>query len=92
MLSNKPESAAPSFWSSTASEVSRIFSCISCSFSMSIASVLSSAIELDILASSVPSLTTRTFFSSFAHQRVPSLNLNRGEAHAGQANSVSVAP
>ena len=33
-----------------------------------------------------------TFFSHFAHQISPFFNLKSGDAHAGQASSVSVEP
>jgi len=33
-----------------------------------------------------------TFFSHFYHHSSPFFNLNSGEAHAGQASSVSVEP
>ena len=48
--------------------------------------------ELVIFVGSSPCLTTMTFFSHFAHQRVPSFSLKSGEAHAGQARSVRVEP
>ena len=48
--------------------------------------------ELVIFVGSSPSLTTMTFFSHFAHQRVSFFSLKSGVAHAGQAKSVRVEP
>jgi hypothetical protein len=39
-----------------------------------------------------PSFTTITFFSHFAHHKVPSFNLKSGEAQAGHDKSVKVVP
>ena len=53
---------------------------------------MSSAVLVVGFGGSSPSFKTMTFFSSFAHQRVPFFNLKSGEKQAGHDKSVNVAP
>jgi len=53
--------------------------------------MFSRAVDFSFGGSS-PSFTTMTFFSQFPHHRSPFFSLNSGEAHAGHASSVRVAP
>ena len=58
----------------------------------SVVSSASRAVAVVIFVGSSPSFRIMTFFSHLAHQRVPFLSLKSGDAHAGQASSVRVAP
>lgn len=91
-LSSKSERAFPSFWSSSVFCSCCILSCICWIFVISVASRVSRTMDVVAFVGSSPSLTTITFFWHFAHQRVPFLRRKSGDAHAGHARSVSVAP
>jgi hypothetical protein len=86
-FSSSSESVELSFCSSSVFCVCCILFCISCILSRSVFSRVSR-----IIGGSSPSFMIMTFFSHFAHQRSPFFSLKSGDAHAGQARSVSVEP
>lgn len=81
-----------SFCSSSGFSSCSILVCMVWIFERRVVSRLWRAIVPCIFEASSSSLTTMTFFWHFAHHRSLFLSLKSGEAHAGHASCVSVAP